>query len=282
MRLKITLEQSRHGQLIPINYQYYLSSFIYNTLETADSEYSQWLHDNGYKTGNKAFKFFTFSLLNLHDWEINNSHIKIKSPRIDFKISLYTQKTAEKFVIGMFQNKTMEIFDRNTRAHFKIKTVEAETEIEFREEMSFRAKSPIAIKQNRRTANEDIYISPEHPDFTALMKKNLEEKYVAKCLMENSKVKLHGIDEIKMTGESKGKLIRIREGDYSETCVKGYFCTFEIRGNPEIIKLGYDTGFGINNSLGFGYVEEHRQDFSPKRSKRTETSAGDEKRKYVV
>ncbi len=168
MRLKITLEQSRHGQLIPINYQYYFSSFIYNTLESADSEYSQWLHDSGYKTGNKSFKFFTFSLLNLHDWEINNSHIKIKSPRIDFKISLYTQKTAEKFVIGMFQNKTMEIFDRNTRAHFKIKTVEAEPEIEFREEMTFRAKSPIAIKQNRRTDDEDIYISPEHPDFKEL------------------------------------------------------------------------------------------------------------------
>lgn len=100
--------------------------------------------------------------------------------------------------------------------------------------------------------------------------------------MENSKVKLHGIDEIKMTGESKGKLIRIREGDYSETCVKGYFCTFEIRGNPEIIKLGYDTGFGINNSLGFGYTEEHRQDFSPRRSRRTETVARDEKRKYIV
>ncbi len=96
--------------------------------------------------------------------------------------------------------------------------------------------------------------------------------------MENKKVKLQGIDEINIIGESKGKLIRIREGDYSETCVKGYFCTFEIRGNPEIIKLGYDTGYGINNSLGFGYVEEHRHDFSPRRRK-TEKVSEDEKRK---
>lgn len=265
MRLKILLEQTRPNQLIPINYQYYLSSFIYNTLESSDSEYSKWLHDNGFKSGNKAFKFFTFSLLALKDWEQKNGYIKIKSPRIEFKISLYTQKTAEKFVIGMFQNKSVEIFDRNTRANFKIKTIEAEPEPEIRDTMKFRAKSPIAIKQNRKSEDEDIYISPDHPNFTELMKKNLEEKYVAKCMTENERINIKGIDEINILGEHKGKLIKIREGDYSETCVKGYFCTFEIKGNPEIIKLGYDTGFGINNSLGFGFVEAHREGYMPKR-----------------
>lgn len=264
MRLRITLEQSRPGQLIPINYQYYLSSFIYNTLESADSEYSQWLHDNGYRSGNKSFKFFTFSMLNLKNWESKGSYILIKSPRIEFTISLLTQKMAEKFVVGMFQEKTMEIFDHQKRAHFKIKTVEAIPEIEFTDNMTFRAKSPIAIKRSRRKENENIYVSPEETDFTFLMKKNLEEKYVAKCLNENTIVQARGIDEINIIGESKGKLIRIREGDYSETSVKGYFCTFEITGNPEIIKLGYETGFGINNSLGFGYVELNKDNFIPK------------------
>jgi len=257
MRLKIILEQSKPEQLIPINYQYYLSSFIYSTLESADSEYSLWLHDNGYKSGNKAFKFFTFSLLNLRDWELQGTSIKIKSPRIEFTISLYTQKMAEKFVAGMFKDKTMNIFDRNTRANFKIKTIEAVPEIEFNEQMFFRAKSPIAIKQNRESANEDIYIGPDHPKFTELLKKNLEEKYVTKCIMDNMAVSTEGIEEINIIGDYKGKLIKIREGDYSETCVKGYFCTFEIVGNSEMIKLGYETGFGINNSLGFGFTEQH-------------------------
>ena len=48
---------------IPINYQYQLSSAIYNLLQKADQEYARELHQKGYEFGSKKFKLFTFSSL---------------------------------------------------------------------------------------------------------------------------------------------------------------------------------------------------------------------------
>jgi len=65
MRIKLTLKQVKENQLIPINYQYALSSFIYTTIEKSDPRYSRWLHDRGFLLGKKSFKFFTFSMFDL-------------------------------------------------------------------------------------------------------------------------------------------------------------------------------------------------------------------------
>ena len=65
MRFKITLtpDYILFGNEIPMNYQYELSSFIYRTLARSDSGYSAWLHENGFITGTKRFKLFSFSNL---------------------------------------------------------------------------------------------------------------------------------------------------------------------------------------------------------------------------
>ena len=58
MRLKLTL-QHRPNQVLPINYQYLISSWVYRTLESANAEFATQLHEYGYDFRGKQYKLFT-------------------------------------------------------------------------------------------------------------------------------------------------------------------------------------------------------------------------------
>lgn len=53
----------------------------------------------------------------------------------------------------------------------------------------------------------------------------------------------------------KPKLITIKEGKDSETKIKGFIYTFKVEGDPDLIEIGYKSGFGQANAMGFGFVE---------------------------
>lgn len=63
MKFKITLKINRKfGDLLPFNYQYEQSAVIYRILAQADTQYSSWLHENGYLLHErKRFKLFCYS-----------------------------------------------------------------------------------------------------------------------------------------------------------------------------------------------------------------------------
>jgi CRISPR-associated endoribonuclease Cas6 len=43
------------------------------------------------------------------------------------------------------------------------------------------------------------------------------------------------------------------------TKVKGFELQFWAEGNPELLKIGYEAGFGERNAQGFGMVKVLRQ-----------------------
>lgn len=63
MRFRLEIELKDGIKLIPINYQWYLSSWIYHTLASSNKQFTEWLHSQGYPLGEKYFKRFTFSRL---------------------------------------------------------------------------------------------------------------------------------------------------------------------------------------------------------------------------
>ncbi len=73
MRIKITFNLPGSRLVLPLNYQYPLSAWIYKVLENGDHDFSKFLHEHGYRhDSNKAFKLFTFSNLLFPDamWRI--------------------------------------------------------------------------------------------------------------------------------------------------------------------------------------------------------------------
>lgn len=270
MRIKLSLRQVRANQLIPINYQYALSSFIYRTIETSDNEYSKWLHEKGFMSGSKKFKMFTFSKLYLPDSEVTDlyekKYLKINGDKAELIVSMLSNKTMEHFIIGMFEDKKVKVFDRNIESDFHINTVELIPEPVFGETMTFRTISPIVISKSTQYNGKisQTYLSPEDEDYSECFIKNLEGKLLA--LMENNidinflgDFRLHEDDpcivSYETIGNIKSKLITIKEDSLEESKVKGFFLGFKLTGNPAVMKLGYEAGFGKLCSQGFGCVD---------------------------
>lgn len=253
MRLKLILKQTKPNQLIPINYQYALSSFIYSKIQTSDSEYSKWLHENGYQSGSKKFKLFTFSMLNIPERKVEFNKLRILSDSMELTVSMVSNKTIEHFIIGMFENQKMRIYDQNTEAEFIIRTVEMIPEPEFKSNMTFKTISPVIL--TKRTIHNEkesmLYMNPADADYAMYLQNNLSEKFNAFYKTENRNLK---IDSLKILSEVKSKLIIIKERSTDETRVRGFVCKFSIEGDAELLKIGYEAGFGKSCSLGFGCV----------------------------
>ncbi|MBS1517944.1 MAG: CRISPR-associated endoribonuclease Cas6 [Bacteroidetes bacterium] len=273
MRIRLSVKQNKPDQLIPINYQFLLSSFIYKTIENSDGNYSRWLHDSGFMSGNKKFKMFTFSKLNIPKSSFvslyGKSFLKIECSRFEFDISMMSNKTVEKFIIGMFMDQKMNIYEKNVESEFSVNTVEMVPEPEIKEEMIFRTISPMVLSRsiihNGKQSQE--YLSPEDPEYFNYLKKNLLEKQTTLLMSKNGSapddkdsnvLKLGTVDSFELKGNCKSKLITIKEGTAEETKIKGYYMTFKIKADPEIIRTSYEAGFGKHCSLGFGCVQEVR------------------------
>jgi CRISPR-associated endoribonuclease Cas6 len=53
MRFLISLQREGSSSVLPINYQYELSSLIYKIIDRADSAFSEFLHRQGYRAYGK-------------------------------------------------------------------------------------------------------------------------------------------------------------------------------------------------------------------------------------
>lgn len=72
MRLKVSFQAME--STIPLNYNYFLSSFIYKRLASQNENFARFLHEKGY---GKRFKFFTFSQLFFENSRVSGEKILI-------------------------------------------------------------------------------------------------------------------------------------------------------------------------------------------------------------
>jgi CRISPR-associated endoribonuclease Cas6 len=88
------------------------------------------LHNQGYAVPNshKSFKHFTFSSLQLGKTKpikSGDTYIQLSSDSISLVVSFYIDKAAEGFIVGLFQNQEVSLFNRDYRANFIVTNVEA-------------------------------------------------------------------------------------------------------------------------------------------------------------
>ena len=252
MRLKLELKLVE-GTTLPCNYMYELSSCLYKILNEGNPEFTSWLHDSGFCKGKKAFKLFTFSNLYIPRFQIEGDRLRILAHAIRLIVSFYPIEAIDAFVIGLFRNRRIEIGDRKSRVMFEVSTLERMPEPEFVSRMSFKTLSPLFLEEQFSDSRRTVHLQPEDPKFAALLHLNLLEKYRAFYGQEPEsswpETRLH------LLSVPKAKIIALKAGTLQETRVKGYMFRFELEGQPELQRLGYDGGFGRLNSQGFGCVE---------------------------
>ena len=127
MIIKIKFKLSGKKQILPLNYQYPISAWIYKIIEKADTNFARILHEYGYKTEKgKVFKLFTFSKLNFpkNTWKIlpNSDRMEIKARNAFLKVSFMLPEQTEKFVIGLFKEQKVFIGDKISGIDMMVET----------------------------------------------------------------------------------------------------------------------------------------------------------------
>ncbi|MEX2233179.1 MAG: hypothetical protein WD824_13535 [Cyclobacteriaceae bacterium] len=148
--MELLLKLNRmHGNALPVNYQYPLSSWIYKVISQADEEYSVFLHEKGFAFESRKFKMFTFSQLNLRPYEISGNEIRLLGKEASLIVRFLVDSSLEHFIKGLFMDQHFGLGDRNNQVDFQVSAVETKAPPRFEQTMRYQCLSPIVTSTRR-------------------------------------------------------------------------------------------------------------------------------------
>lgn len=256
MRLELTLNH-QPNQVLPINYQYLISSWIYHTLGSANAKFSAQLHNEGFGFGGKKYKLFTFSDLQPAWYDLNKrdkTFILAKSPT-KLQLSFFVDEALQHFVVGLFKDQRFSLTSGRYRADFEVSSAEVLPKPDFSETMRFRLVKPLCLSRNTEDEKHAQFLSPIEEDYAERLIRNLmgKQKAISITTLPDSVTDRYTLDfpyHFKLLSGMKEKLYTIKGID-----VKGYVFDFELRAPVELMELGWYGGFGERNSgVGMGMV----------------------------
>lgn len=260
MRLKLFLSADTLSTISP-NYQYALSAAIYNLLRFGSPEFSKFLHDIGFKQNGKTYKLFCFAL-KFEQIQIEDGLIKLLSPNVNLYItSPLVDEFIKNFVVGTFESQKINLYSNYRTTEFRIKQVELLPEAEILDTNKFLLHSPMVlstVKVSESGKTVQYYLRPEDSEeINRIITSNLLNKYklIHGKELESEQLDLVWDEQYLSKHKRVTKKITINESDKNSVDVIGIQAPFTLKGNPELIKVGYDCGFGEKNSMGFGFAE---------------------------
>jgi len=124
MRFNLNLSLTdRNRNVLPINYQYELSAWIYRVIHQSNPVFAEWLHNRGFSNDHLQFRLFTFSNLLVPQDEITGDRMIIQSDQIKLVISTLPEETLQHFIAGIFRNREFILGDRICSAGFRINSI---------------------------------------------------------------------------------------------------------------------------------------------------------------
>ncbi len=165
MRFQLTLNRTTKQRMLPMDYQYYISAWIYKVLNQADKDFAQFLHENGYggQGESKLYKLFCFSRLNFGKpklWK-EKKLFEITAHEIILQISFDVNEAATNFIKGLFMSQEFYLGDKFNGIDFKVSKVEALPEPEFTETMKYHLQTPWVVSYKPEEDKYPQYLSPE-------------------------------------------------------------------------------------------------------------------------
>lgn len=265
MRLRITLKQQHPKQLIPINYKYPVAAWIYGLLNASSPGFAQFLHHQGFNTGGKKFKFFTFSDLHLKKYQIKGDRIQLLSPSISVNIALLASQIGDNLLMGIFRQQQVSIGDHKSQAYFYVDLVERlqDTIGNHSTKATLKTASQIAVSTKIAGAttgkDQHHYLAPDQPTYKHHLLQNLANKYqiaVAHQLLPqyDPDQPYPPLDCRIQTNTIKKRSVQL-QANKKRSRVVAYYYTLQLQGPPPLLQLAYYTGLGEKNSMGFGYVQ---------------------------
>ncbi|WP_048204295.1 CRISPR-associated endoribonuclease Cas6 [Methanocaldococcus villosus] len=220
--------------IIPFNHQYPLALAICNILKSIDKlqKYDK-------------YEFFTFSLLQIPKREITKLGIKTLDGRIFLHIASPNNEFLKTFIKGILECESFKV------DNIELVPITLTFEDIPKQFNILKTISPIYLRTTiEENGKKKIYdLLPNHSKFYENLKKNLKMKYEA---FYNKKCNFDFDFEI-LKFKTKRMLVK-------NTYCRCTEMVFRVWGDYEIIKFGYECGFGEWNSMGFGMVIEGKDE----------------------
>ncbi|HLE62642.1 MAG TPA: CRISPR-associated endoribonuclease Cas6 [Pyrinomonadaceae bacterium] len=250
MRVKLTLRAIESNAVLPLDYNHAVSSLIYSTLRKGSQQFALTLHDQGFQADGRSFKLFTFSRIQTKQARLAGETLVLEHPEVELQISSPVIPFIEHLLNGFSKQSNLMI----AGASFELGSALFVPQPEFRQQMSFHALSPVTETQKN---------GGEHPAFLSLTdnwseitRRNLIRKYSSLYGREPQETEFNWQWDEKYIAkaERRGKRLSVLR-DVHGIKIRGWLAPFTVTGSVELIRLGYEAGFGARNSMGFGMAE---------------------------
>lgn len=264
MRLQVKLK-AFNAEVFPLNYYYPLSAAVYKLLQFGSPEFSEFLHEIGFPLEGKTYKLFNFSL-QFDSFKIENGHIRLLSPEAFLFISSpLVDDFVRNFVLGTFKQQYIEINNQGIGASFEIEQMESKPLPQFSESEKFYLRSPMVLSTHKiRNGKEEQHYFRYYDNINRISEvfnSNLINKYklVHGENFEPEALRFTWdydfIDQRLSKNKKVTKKISIKRPGERPVEVIANEIPFYLEGSPELMKIGYESGFGEKNSMGFGMAE---------------------------
>ena len=243
MRIEINLS-AETPLILPKSHNHLLQGFIYSLL---DPLLRKRLHKEGYPYEKRRFKLFTFSRL-LGKVKMFKEYFQFNPP-LKLIISSPKDEILQSLAEGLLKSPEV-ILGKNT---VYIDSINVAARPSFNHKVTIKMLSPVTIRSTLYGADgskKSYYYSPFEKEFCRLIKENLRKKYKIVFNKNLGHDFEFSIKPQKVPPSSEKIII------YKGTVIKAWMGIYEIKGNPEVIVLSYDTGLGAKNSQGFGCWEK--------------------------
>ena len=256
MRFIVCLSPAQIPAVIPINYQYELASWLYKVIERADSDFSHWLHEQGYIQNGKRFKLFCFSNLKVRPFEVRGDRFVIKSRKVKLSLSFYMPPSAGTFIQGVLADQKVRLGDKKSQAEFRLESIQRLPEPDWQPRMQFRAGSPICVTAQLPDEKYAKFLSPQdRDDYGERLFRNLLNKYCALPDHDPAQAAQWEQELPSWTFRVLGSRLKSKKITIAGIDTIGWLYDFEVEAPVELIKIGYGAGWGGKSSMGFGWVE---------------------------
>lgn len=250
MRVRLKLKALKRDVDLPLNYQSSIAAFIYAALDSGSSDFARRLHDIGYQTERRSFRLFTFSRLETTNAVAQANRLTLQDPNVTLQISSPMAEFMQHLINGFSREPVLHI----AGAAFDLIHTELIPPPIFREQMAFRALSPITASINGNEKHATFLNLDD--DWSGAIRGNLVGKYQALHGREPNDSRLiwtwsrSYITKAERRGSRLSMLV-----DLHGIKIRGWLAPFTVEGSKELIELGYEAGFGARNSMGFGMAE---------------------------
>ncbi len=258
MRFKIDFKlQGEAPFSIPVNYQSEFFAWIHKMLHFQSEPFRKFLENKKFLDANGEYKLFTFSDVVFAPHKLVDDRIVVEDDYASMILSFYAQDDIEPHVMDTFRNQEFKIGDTRGKVSVKIDNIKSLEVPDFGKLKSvvFTCLSPVLIKE---PGNTD-YLNPDQKGFDKIFFKNLMFKYanLVKYMPSGPGNDLSGLNDLqfRLMGKPRPKHVKIKTDTPHQKSVKGYMFDFEVKAPEELLKIGYNAGFGDLNHLGFGCCE---------------------------